>query len=63
MRASCTLPLLGGQLPRFRGELLSDGGLVDAVPFCAALRDGATHVLVLRSRAATIARDRRTRRR
>ena len=52
VRASCSLPLLGGGLPRFRDELLSDGGLVEAVPYQSALRDGATHVLVLRSAAA-----------
>jgi predicted patatin/cPLA2 family phospholipase len=52
VRASCALPLLGGELPYLRGELLADGGLIEAVPFESALRDGATHVLVLRSRAA-----------
>jgi predicted patatin/cPLA2 family phospholipase len=51
VRASCALPLLGGPLPRLRGELMADGGLVEAIPFRSALRDGATHVLVLRSRA------------
>lgn len=53
VRASCALPVLGGDLPHFRDELLADGGLVEAVPYESALRDGATHVLVLRSRAAT----------
>ena len=52
VRASCALPLLGGELPYLRGELLADGGLVEAVPLESALRDGATHVLVLRSRTA-----------
>jgi predicted patatin/cPLA2 family phospholipase len=52
VRASCALPLLGGELPSLRGELLADGGLVEAVPYESALRDGATHVLVLRSRTA-----------
>ncbi len=51
VRASCALPLLGGPLPRLHGELMADGGLVETVPFRSALRDGATHVLVLRSRA------------
>jgi predicted patatin/cPLA2 family phospholipase len=53
VRASCALPLLGGTLPHFRDELMADGGLVEAVPYQSALRDGATHVIVLRSRAAT----------
>jgi predicted acylesterase/phospholipase RssA len=46
------LPLLSGPLPRLNGELMADGGLVEAVPFQSALAEGATHVLVLRSRAA-----------
>lgn len=53
VRASCALPVLGGQLPRFRGELLADGGLTESIPYESALRDGASHVLVLRSRAAS----------
>ena len=52
VRASCTLPLLSGGPHRFRGEPLLDGGFVESVPYRAALRDGATHVLVLRSREA-----------
>jgi len=57
VRASCALPFLGGELPRFRGRLLSDGGLIEAVPFASAFGDGATHVLALRSRAADTRRD------
>lgn len=52
VRASCALPILGGRLPYFRGELVADGGLIESVPYESALREGATHVLVLRSRAA-----------
>jgi predicted patatin/cPLA2 family phospholipase len=29
---------------------MADGGLIEPIPFKTALRDGATHVLVLRSR-------------
>jgi predicted patatin/cPLA2 family phospholipase len=36
----------------FRGERLLDGGLLESMPFRTALREGATHVLVLRSRSA-----------
>ena len=36
----------------FRGEPLVDGGLLESIPFRTPLREGATHVLVLRSRAA-----------
>ncbi|HEY1690241.1 MAG TPA: patatin-like phospholipase family protein [Solirubrobacteraceae bacterium] len=52
VRASCALPLIGGRLPYFRGELAADGGLIEAVPFESVLAGGASHVLVLRSRAA-----------
>jgi predicted patatin/cPLA2 family phospholipase len=50
VRASCTIPLLAGAPMPFRGELLVDGGLLEPIPFRAALHEGATHVLVLRSR-------------
>jgi len=50
VRASCTIPLVAGAPTPFRGELLVDGGLIEPIPFRAALREGATHVLVLRSR-------------
>jgi hypothetical protein len=50
VRASCTVPLLNSAPQRFRGELLVDGGFVESVPFRSALREGATHVLALRTR-------------
>jgi predicted patatin/cPLA2 family phospholipase len=50
VRASASLPRLGGELPVFRGERMADGGLVEPIPFQTALREGATRVLVLRSR-------------
>jgi predicted patatin/cPLA2 family phospholipase len=50
VRASAALPRLGGEPPLFRGERMVDGGLLEAVPFRTALSEGATHVLVLRSR-------------
>ena len=50
VRASCTIPLLAGTPPLYRGEPLVDGGLREPIPYRSALRDGATHVLVLRSR-------------
>ena len=52
-RASCTIPLLTGAPPTFRGEPMVDGGLLEAIPYPTALREGATHVLVLRSRDAS----------
>jgi predicted patatin/cPLA2 family phospholipase len=50
VRVSCTVPVLGGTPERFRGEPMVDGGLLEPIPYASALRDGATHVLVLRSR-------------
>lgn len=52
VRASASLPRLGGQHPVFRGERMADGGLIEPIPFETALADGATHVLALRSRPA-----------
>ncbi len=52
VRASCTIPLLAGVPRRYRGEPLVDGGLLEPIPYVSALRDGASHVLVLRSRPA-----------
>jgi predicted patatin/cPLA2 family phospholipase len=53
VRASCTIPLLAGAPRTYRGERLVDGGLLEPIPYRSALREGATHVLVLRSRPAT----------
>ena len=52
LRASATLPLLAGPPVALAGRRLTDAGLSAAIPFRAALADGATHVLVLRSRRA-----------
>ena len=50
LRASAALPLLAGPPVELDGRRLLDAGLSAAIPFRAALADGATHVLVLRSR-------------
>lgn len=50
LRASATLPLLAGPPVPLDGRRFLDAGLSAAIPFHAALADGATHVLVLRSR-------------
>ena len=50
VRTSASLPRLGGELPSFRGERMADGGLIEPIPYETARTDGATHVLVLRSR-------------
>ena len=50
IRASATLPLLAGEPVTVDGSRYLDAGLSAAIPFRAAFADGATHVLVLRSR-------------
>ena len=52
VRASAALPKLCGAPPVFRGERMADGGIIEPIPYETALREGATHVLVLRSRPA-----------
>lgn len=52
LRASSMLPLLAGPPVALGGKRLLDAGLSAAIPIRAALADGATHVLVLRSRRA-----------
>ena len=52
VRASCSIPVLAGAPPTYRSEPMVDGGLLEAIPYRTALREGATHVLVLRSRPA-----------
>jgi len=50
--ASCALPILAGDIVEFRGRRYVDGGLIESLPYGVALREGATHVLVLRARPA-----------
>ena len=50
IRASATLPLLAGDPVEIDGARYLDAGLSAAIPFRAAFADGATHVLLLRSR-------------
>ena len=52
LRGSAALPLLAGPPVELGGRRLIDAGLSAAIPFRTALADGATHVLVLRSRRA-----------
>jgi predicted patatin/cPLA2 family phospholipase len=52
LRASAALPLLAGPPIAVGGRRYIDAGLSAAIPFRAALADGATHLLVLRSRRA-----------
>ena len=50
LRATCTIPLLGGKPVALGEGHYLDAGLAESIPFRAALTGGATHVLVLRSR-------------
>ncbi|MCX6398390.1 MAG: patatin family protein [Propionibacteriales bacterium] len=50
LRATSCLPLLAGRPVRLGGRTYVDGGLSEGVPYRSALADGATHVLVLRTR-------------
>ncbi|MCU1679791.1 MAG: putative phospholipase, patatin/cPLA2 family [Amycolatopsis sp.] len=52
LRGSAGLPFLSGPIVRLGGHRLLDGGLAEAIPYHSALRDGCTHVLVLRTRRA-----------
>ena len=56
VRASASLPWLGGPPRVFRGERMTDGGVLEPIPFETPLREGATNVLVLRSRPASYRR-------
>ncbi|GII24715.1 patatin-like phospholipase family protein [Planosporangium mesophilum] len=53
MRASAALPLLAGPAVQLGGRRFYDAGVSESVPFRMALAQGATHVLVLRSRRHT----------
>jgi predicted patatin/cPLA2 family phospholipase len=52
LRASTGLPLLSGRPVRWDGRIMLDAGLAEQIPYRTALNDGATHVLVLRTRSA-----------
>ena len=50
LRASAALPLLAGPPVEFAGRRFYDAGVSESVPYRTALAQGATHLLVLRSR-------------
>jgi predicted patatin/cPLA2 family phospholipase len=50
LRAAARVPLLSGPPVSLNGCRLYDGGLLDPLPVDLALQDGATHVVVLRTR-------------
>jgi predicted acylesterase/phospholipase RssA len=52
LRASASLPFLAGPPVRLRGRRFYDAGVAESIPFRTPLAQGATHILVLRSRPA-----------
>jgi predicted patatin/cPLA2 family phospholipase len=50
LRASASLPFLAGPPIQLRGKRFYDAGVAEPIPFRTPLAQGATHVLVLRSR-------------
>ena len=50
LRASAALPLLAGPPVEFAGRRFYDAGVSESIPYRTALTQGATHLLVLRSR-------------
>lgn len=50
LKISSTLPVLYRGLPQFNGSLMSDGGLMDAIPVRHAIDQGAKNIMVVRSR-------------
>jgi predicted acylesterase/phospholipase RssA len=52
LRASAALPVLAGPPVEFADRRFYDGGVSESVPFRTALAQGATHLLLLRSRRA-----------
>jgi predicted patatin/cPLA2 family phospholipase len=52
VRASMAIPFWSGPPVQVAGEQVADGGLIESIPVATPLREGATHVLALRSRDA-----------
>jgi predicted patatin/cPLA2 family phospholipase len=50
LRASASLPFLAGPAVRLRGRRFYDAGVAESIPLRTPLAQGATHILVLRSR-------------
>jgi Patatin-like phospholipase len=57
IRASAALPFLAGPPVRLRGRRYYDAGVAESIPFRTPIAQGATHVLVLRSRRPLAATD------
>jgi predicted patatin/cPLA2 family phospholipase len=53
LRATTCLPILAGSPIQLGGRRFVDAGVAEPLPFRTALQQGATHVLMLRTRRAT----------
>lgn len=54
LKATTRIPLLSGAPVEFGGRRFIDGGMVENVPVETALAQGATHLLVLRTKAPSL---------
>ncbi|MBO1759385.1 patatin family protein [Dermacoccus nishinomiyaensis] len=54
LRATARLPVLGGAPVEIDGRRFIDGGIAENIPVETALAQGATHVLVLRTKAPSL---------
>jgi len=50
IKASMALPVVYRDFPIIDGRAMTDGGVADGIPVAEAIRQGATHILVIRSR-------------
>lgn len=50
LRASINIPFIAGRPISIENELLSDGGILEPIPFRSAIAAGCTHMLVLLTR-------------
>jgi predicted patatin/cPLA2 family phospholipase len=50
IKASMALPVVYRNFPLIEGRAMTDGGVADGIPVAEAIRRGATHILVIRSR-------------
>jgi len=52
IKASIALPVIYREFPRMSGSAMTDGGVADGIPVAEAIRLGAKHIMVVRSRHA-----------
>lgn len=53
LKASSALPLIYRGFPEIHGSRMTDGGVADGLPVAEAIRRGAKHIMVVRSRHKT----------